>query len=78
MAALTEASPRFREWWAEHSVRYFRPATIAVRHPQAGLIGPQMFQLRLVDQPDLVMAIQVPANETSLARVTSLLAPAGR
>jgi len=74
VAALTKASPQFRDWWAEYPVRYFRPATIAIKHPKAGLIGLQMFQLRLVDQPDLVMVIQVPANGTYLARVNSLLA----
>jgi phosphoribosylcarboxyaminoimidazole (NCAIR) mutase len=35
-----------------------------------------MFQLRLVDQPSLVMVIQVPVGETHLARVTSLLSGA--
>jgi len=74
ITALTQASPQFRDWWAEYPVRYFRPATIAIKHPQAGLIALQMFQLRLADQPDLVMVIQVPANQTYLARVTSLLA----
>jgi MmyB-like transcription regulator ligand binding domain len=80
VAALTEASPQFAQWWAEYPVRYFRPATIAVKHPGAGVIGLQMFQLRLVDQPDLIMVIQIPADETSLARVRSLpaeAAPAG-
>jgi len=77
VAALTEASPHFRDWWAEYPVRYFRPATIGINHPQAGLIALQMFQLRLVDQPDLVAVIQVPASETCLARVRSLLAHAG-
>jgi transcriptional regulator with XRE-family HTH domain len=72
-AALTEASPQFRDWWAEYPVRYFRPAAIAVRHPQAGLIRLEMFQLRLVDQPGLIMVLQVPASETHLARVRSLL-----
>jgi transcriptional regulator with XRE-family HTH domain len=76
VTALTEANPQFLRWWAEYPVRYFRPATIAVQHPRAGLIGLQMFQLRLVDQPDLVMVIQVPANEASQARVRSLLAQA--
>jgi hypothetical protein len=74
VAALTGASPHFREWWAEYPVGYFRPATIGIRHPEAGLIALQMFQLRLVDQPDLVMVIQVPASTTSLGRVNSLLA----
>ena len=71
--ALSEASPQFRDWWAEHAVRYFRPAVIAVRHPEAGLIQLEMFQLRLVDQPGLIMVVQVPASSTYLARVRSLL-----
>jgi transcriptional regulator with XRE-family HTH domain len=74
VTALTEASPHFRDWWAEYPVRYFRPATIAIKHPRGRLIALQMFQLRLVDQPDLIAIIQVPANETSLGRVRSLLA----
>jgi transcriptional regulator with XRE-family HTH domain len=74
--ALSEASPQFRVWWAEHPVRYFRPAVIGVRHPSAGLIRLEMFQLRLVDQPGLVMVVQVPDGETSLMRVRSLLGAA--
>jgi transcriptional regulator with XRE-family HTH domain len=64
VAALTEASPQFRDWWAEYPARYFRPATIGINHPQAGLITLQMFQLRLVEQPDLIMVIQVPDRPT--------------
>jgi transcriptional regulator with XRE-family HTH domain len=74
IGALTEASQQFRDWWAEYEVRYFRPATITVQHPGAGLISLHMFQLRLVDQPGLVAVIQVPANPKSLERVQSLLA----
>ena len=77
MEALSEASPQFRDWWAEHPVRYFRPAVIAVRHPEAGLIQLEMFQLRLVDQPGLIMVVQVPASKTYLARVRSLLPATG-
>jgi transcriptional regulator with XRE-family HTH domain len=68
-AALTQASPRFRDWWAEYPVSYFRPATIAIVHPEAGLIGLEIFQLRLLDQPRLIMVAQVPASATSLERV---------
>ena len=75
VAALTESSPQFRHWWEEYPVRYFRPATIAVKHSEAGLIQLEMFQLRLVDQPGLVMVMQVPASTTYLARVRSLLLP---
>ena len=63
--ALAEASPRFRDWWAEYPVRYFRPARIRLRHPQAGLITLEMFQLRLEDDPGLLMVIQVPVGADS-------------
>ena len=74
VAALTEASPRFRDWWAEYPVRYFRPARIRLRHPQAGRITLELFQLRLEDDPGLLMVMQVPADPTSRDRVAALLA----
>ena len=74
VAALTEASPRFRDWWAEYPVRYFRPARIRLRHPQAGRITLELFQLRLEDDPGLLMVMQVPADAASRDRVTALLA----
>jgi transcriptional regulator with XRE-family HTH domain len=73
VAALSQASPQFREWWADYPVRSFRPVTIEITHPQAGLIAVEMSQLRLVDQPDLIMVIQVPADNSSLTRIRSLL-----
>jgi transcriptional regulator with XRE-family HTH domain len=76
-AALTEASPQFRDWWAEYPVRSFRPATIFVQHPQAGLIELEMFQLRLVDQPGLIMVVQAPASQACLERVRSLRPDSG-
>jgi hypothetical protein len=36
----------------------------------------ELFQLRLIDQPDVILVIQVPADGTALARVGSLLARA--
>jgi len=74
VAALTEASPQFRDWWAEYPVRYFRPAKIRIRHPQAGRITLEMFQLRLEDDPGLLMVVQVPADPASRDRVAALLA----
>jgi len=73
VAALTEASPQFRDWWAEYPVRYFRPAKIRIRHPQAGRITLEMFQLRLEDDPGLLMVVQVPADPASHDRVATLL-----
>jgi predicted kinase/transcriptional regulator with XRE-family HTH domain len=73
-AALTEASPQFRDWWAQYPVRYFRPARIRVRHPRAGRITLELFQMRLEDDPGLLLVTQVPADPESRDRVAALLA----
>jgi transcriptional regulator with XRE-family HTH domain len=79
VTVLTEESPQFRAWWAEYPVRYFRPAKIRISHPQAGQITLEMFQLRLEDDPGLLMVVQVPADPASHDRVAALLAqPADR
>jgi transcriptional regulator with XRE-family HTH domain len=72
-AGLTQASPEFRDWWAEYPVRYFRPATIGIDHPRAGRVALEMYQLRLVEHPGLLLVMQVPASPDDLARLTSLL-----
>ncbi|GAB2846057.1 helix-turn-helix transcriptional regulator [Actinoallomurus bryophytorum] len=69
---LTEVSPEFREWWAEYPIRGFRPTTVGIDHPQVGRLDLEMFQFRPVDFPDLLMVLQVPTNEATLRRVTSL------
>jgi transcriptional regulator with XRE-family HTH domain len=74
VAGLTEASPEFRTWWAEYPVRYFRPATIGIEHPEVGRIALEMFQVRPVERADLLMVMQVPASADDLARVSALLA----
>jgi hypothetical protein len=74
-AALSQASAEFRDWWAEYPIRSFRPATIGLDHPRAGRIDLEMFQVRLVEHPDLIMVMQVPASPADLRRMTSLLEP---
>jgi transcriptional regulator with XRE-family HTH domain len=73
VAGLTRASPEFRAWWPEYPVRSFRPATIELDHPLAGQIAFELFQLRLVDQPDLVLVLQVPASPADLRRTEVVL-----
>ena len=73
VAELTEVSPEFRQWWAEYPVRGFRPATIGIDHPRLGRLDLEMFQFRPVEYPDLLMVLQVPANEADRRRVASLL-----
>ncbi|HEX5288119.1 MAG TPA: helix-turn-helix transcriptional regulator [Streptosporangiaceae bacterium] len=73
-AELSEASPEFRGWWAEYPVRDFRPATITIDHPETGRLRLDLFQLRPVEHPDLLLVLQVPASPDDLRRVTDLLA----
>jgi transcriptional regulator with XRE-family HTH domain len=73
VAELTGISPEFREWWAEYTIREFRPATIAIDHPEIGVIDLEMFQLRPVVHPDMLLVLQVPANEDARQRINSLL-----
>jgi transcriptional regulator with XRE-family HTH domain len=73
VAELTEVSPEFREWWAEYPIRDFRPATIAIDHPEIGRLDLEMFQLRPVEHPDILMVLQVPRSTDDLQRVISLL-----
>ncbi len=75
VAALTEASSEFRQWWQDYSVREFKPATVAIDHPGAGRISLDMFQLRPVEHPDLLLVVQVPSGPDDLRRVESLLGP---
>ena len=76
VAELTRASPQFRQWWTDYPVRYFRPATIGIDHPQAGRLTLEVFQLRLAERPDLLMVVQVPASRDDLERVSALLGSA--
>jgi transcriptional regulator with XRE-family HTH domain len=73
VADLTKVSPQFRKWWVEHPIRTFRPATVKLDHPDAGRIDLEMFQLRPVEHPDLLMVLQIPQGEDNLRRVASLL-----
>ncbi|MEV4508550.1 helix-turn-helix transcriptional regulator [Dactylosporangium sp. NPDC049525] len=77
VARLRDASPEFRDWWDEHPIRYFRPATITIAHPGIGAVELEMFQVRPVEHADLLMVVQVPVVEADRAKVRSLTEPAG-
>lgn len=70
--ALTEESPEFGQWWSGYPIRDFRPATISVDHPAAGRIALDVYQLRPVEYPDLLLVMQVPATPEDLRRAASL------
>ncbi|MDT3445298.1 MULTISPECIES: helix-turn-helix transcriptional regulator [unclassified Pseudofrankia] len=78
VSALTDASPEFRQWWASYPVRGFRPATIVINHPMAGRITLDLFQLRPVEHPDLLLVLQVPAGAEDTRRAQAVLAPPAR
>src|SRR5215469_7818602 len=73
ITALGEASPQFREWWAEYPVRSFRPVTIVIDHPAAGPVAVELYQLRMAERPDITLVLQVPASAADLRRVTAVL-----
>jgi hypothetical protein len=73
VSSLTCASPEFATWWPEYPVRYFKPATIGIEHPQVGTIDLEIFQLRLMEHPELLLVMQVPAGSADRDRVMSLL-----
>lgn len=73
IADLTEASPEFRTWWQEYPVQDFRPSTITLDHPTAGTLDLDVYQLRPVDNPDLLMVVQLPATPTDRHRIATLL-----
>lgn len=71
--ALTEASPEFRQWWPDYPIREFKPATIVIDHPEAGPIELDVFQLRPVEYPDLLLVVQVPVSPDDRRRIALLL-----
>jgi transcriptional regulator with XRE-family HTH domain len=73
VAELTAISPEFREWWAEYPIHHFRPAKIKIDHPEIGPMELEMFQLRPVEHPDLLMVLQKPVSDDDLQRVIALL-----
>ena len=73
VGALTETSPEFRRWWPEYPVSEFKPATVAVDHPETGRVALEMYHLRPIEYPDFLLVMQVPATAEDRRRVESLL-----
>jgi hypothetical protein len=73
VTALGTASPEFRAWWQEYPVNEFRPATIGLSHPIAGELDLQLYQLRMVEDPDLLLVLQLPATDEDRCRVAATL-----
>jgi hypothetical protein len=73
VTALGAASPEFRAWWQEYPVNEFRPATIGLSHPTAGELDLQMYQLRMVEDPVLLLVLQLPATDKDRCRIAATL-----
>ncbi|EXG80709.1 helix-turn-helix transcriptional regulator [Cryptosporangium arvum] len=71
--ALLEASPEFREWWPDYLVRDFRPTVLELDHPDAGRLVLDLYQLRPVEFPDLLLIVQIPATSDDRQRIERLL-----
>ena len=59
---LSAASAEFRSWWSEYPVQDFQPAVLDIDHPEIGPIALELFQLRLVENPELLLVAQLPAT----------------
>lgn len=70
--ALSDVSREFREWWADYPVRGFVPAIVPIEHPEAGRIRLELFQLRPLEHPDLILTMQVPVTQEDRERVEAL------
>lgn len=73
VTALATASPEFRAWWQEYPVNEFRPATIGLSHPTAGELDLQLYQLQMVEDPDLLLVLQLPATDENRCRIAATL-----
>lgn len=73
VTGLSAASPEFRTWWSEYPVQDFRPTTIGIDHPTAGALDLELYQLRVVENPDLLLVIQMPVTDDDRHRVGSVL-----
>lgn len=73
VTALGAASPEFRAWWQEYPVNEFRPATIGLSHPTAGELDLQLYQLRMIEDPDLLLVLQLPATDEDRGRIAATL-----
>lgn len=70
---LEEHSPEFRTWWKDYPVREFKPATISVDHPSTGPIAFNLYQLRPVEHPDLLVVVHVPAGPVDAEHLHRLI-----
>lgn len=73
VTGLRAASPEFSAWWQEYPVNEFRPATIGLSHPAAGELDLRLYQLRMVEDPDLLLVLQLPATDETRSRIAKVL-----
>ncbi|WP_194814896.1 helix-turn-helix transcriptional regulator [Nocardia sp. XZ_19_385] len=73
VSELSAASAEFRTWWLEYPVQDFRPTTIGIDHPEAGPIDLELFQLRPVENPELLLVVQLPATDDDRERIRAYL-----
>lgn len=59
--------------WSEYPVQDFQPTIIGIDHPEAGPINLELFQLRLVENPELLLVVQLPATDDDRARIDAYL-----
>ena len=64
---LGQQSAEFRDWWPLHEVRRERELPIELEHPEVGRLIFQAVTVLFTTEPDLVMRILMPMQETATA-----------
>jgi hypothetical protein len=72
VAALSERSARFREWWDQHEVIEAQRGTKLLEHPRLGTLRLHHAQTVPTGQPELRMAVYAPADEATRAALATL------
>lgn len=76
--AFKSASPEFAELWSQAKVQPVPAGLGRVRHPSEGMLSFRRVQLRVVDQPGLMLTVQRSADEHTRAALERLIASARR
>lgn len=73
VADLSRVSAEFRTWWSEYPMQELQSPIVGVEHPEAGLINLELYQSRMIENPDLLLVIQRPATDEDRRRVLAVL-----
>lgn len=61
---LSDESEEFRDWWDQHEVQSYTSSGSTIVHPQVGTLALKSASFAMVENPDLVMKVLCPVEES--------------